>query len=191
MINSAPFGIEDYLLLESHEDDGEINVLDNDGDPDGDAVFLTDAWTSSDSSEVWIAGDGTIEYIVYDEWCGTDTITYILCDGYGACAQSILVVEVECFSGVTVPEGFSPNGDGINDMLTIPGILHFPNSRIQIFNRWGREIFDVAGYQNDWDGTSHDRLDFGNGKLPEGTYFVLLDLGDGSIPVKTYVYLRY
>jgi gliding motility-associated-like protein len=113
------------------------------------------------------------------------------CDGYGACSEAFFVVEVECFDGVVVPEGFSPNGDGVNDFLYIEGILHFPNSKIQIFNRWGREVYQSVGYQNDWDAISKTGLDLGNGKLSEGSYFILVDLGDGSIPAKSYIYLRY
>ena len=191
LINSAPIGINDSIIIESHLESVAYNVLDNDSDPDGDIVLLTDAWTSSSDTDVWIDEDGTIDYQVYGDYCGIDTVTYLLCDGYGTCSEAFFVVEVDCFVGVVVPEGFSPNGDGVNDLLYIEGILHFPNSKVQIFNRWGREIYQSIGYQNDWDAISKTGLDLGNGKLSEGTYFILVDLGDGSIPAKSYIYLRY
>jgi gliding motility-associated-like protein len=191
LINSAPMGMNDSIIIESHLESILYNVLGNDSDPDGDIVLLTDAWTSSDDTDVWIDEDGTIDYQVYGDYCGLDTVTYLLCDGYGACSEAFFVVEVECFDGVVVPEGFSPNGDGVNDFLYIEGILHFPNSKIQIFNRWGREVYQSVGYQNDWDAISKTGLDLGNGKLSEGSYFILVDLGDGSIPTKSYIYLRY
>jgi len=191
LINTPPVGVNDSLLMESHVDITEINVLDNDTDADGDELTLTDAWTSSDDTEVWIDEDGTIEYQVYDEWCGTDTITYELCDQYGACDQAFLVIEVECYNGIVVPEGFSPNGDGVNDELYIEGILHFPEARVHVYNRWGRAVFKATGYQNNWEGKSTDALTVGTDRLPEGTYFVYINLEDGSKPIKAYVYLKY
>jgi gliding motility-associated-like protein len=190
LVNTPPVGVNDSLILESHIDQTEFNVLENDIDVDGDELTLTDAWTSSDDTEVWIEEDGTIEYEVYEEWCGTDTITYEMCDQYGACTQALLIIEVECYNGIVVPEGFSPNGDVINDKLEIHGILHFPEARVEIYNRWGRAVYKTVGYQNDWEGFSTDALTIGDEQLPEGTYFIYINLEDGSKPIKAYVYLR-
>jgi hypothetical protein len=35
-----------------------------------------------------------------------------------------------------IPEGFSPNGDGINDLFVIRGILNYPNNTFVVYNRW-------------------------------------------------------
>ncbi len=86
-----------------------------------------------------------------------------------------------------IPDGFSPNGDGINDLFVIVGIEYYPQNSIIIFNRWGNRIFEASPYQNTWDGTS----DYGviNDKLPTGTYFFLLDLGDDTV-IKGTIYLK-
>lgn len=92
---------------------------------------------------------------------------------------------------VFVPETFSPNGDGVNDAFLIPGIEGFPNNTLVIFNRWGAEIYDGAGYDNStvvWDGTSPNAALAG--PAPAGTYFYILDLGDGSEALTGYVYLN-
>lgn len=68
----------------------------------------------------------------------------------------------------------SPNGDGTNDALYINCIDQYPNNSIQIFNRYGNEVFAARGYDNSWMGTGK------NGDLPKGTYFYILDLGDGT-----------
>ena len=85
-------------------------------------------------------------------------------------------------------EGFTPNGDGENDVWVIHNYdpVSYPKSRIQIFNRLGAVILDASPYQNDWDGT------FGRSDKPLaiGTYFYLLDLGDGSEPIKGFIYLN-
>ena len=44
-----------------------------------------------------------------------------------------------------VPQGLSPNNDGLNDYLVIPGILRHPESRLQVFNRWGHAVYDSQG----------------------------------------------
>ncbi len=78
-------------------------------------------------------------------------------------------------AGNFIPSGFSPNGDGVNDVFHIEAIDRFPDNLLLVFNRYGDEVFRKQGYQNDWDGTGNQ----GNA-LPDGDYFYLLDLGDGS-----------
>ncbi|HUH46886.1 MAG TPA: gliding motility-associated C-terminal domain-containing protein, partial [Arenibacter sp.] len=68
----------------------------------------------------------------------------------------------------------SPNGDGSNDTLFINCIDQYPNNSIQIFDRYGNEVFAARRYDNSWMGTGK------NGNLPKGTYFYILDLGDGT-----------
>jgi gliding motility-associated-like protein len=54
---------------------------------------------------------------------------------------------------VFVPDGFSPNNDGLNDTWNIINIERFPDCEVYIFNRWGNLIFYSEGYQQAWDGT--------------------------------------
>ncbi|MCE9539648.1 MAG: ice-binding family protein [Bacteroidetes bacterium] len=51
-----------------------------------------------------------------------------------------------------IPEGYSPNGDGINDVFVIRGILNFPENTFVIFNRWGNKVYETSSYKNTWDG---------------------------------------
>ncbi|MDE3741460.1 Calx-beta domain-containing protein [Maribacter polysaccharolyticus] len=71
---------------------------------------------------------------------------------------------------------FSPNGDGINDYLFINDITdpEYANNTLEIYDRYGNQVFATKGYDNTWDGTRK------NEQLPKGTYFYVLDLGDGS-----------
>jgi gliding motility-associated-like protein/uncharacterized repeat protein (TIGR01451 family) len=89
-----------------------------------------------------------------------------------------------------IPEGYSPNNDGINDYFVIRGIFNYPNNSIVIFNRWGNKVFEASPYQNNWDGKATMGLRFGGDELPVGTYFYLLDLGDGSEIIKGTIYLN-
>jgi gliding motility-associated-like protein len=70
---------------------------------------------------------------------------------------------------VIIPNTFTPNGDGINDIWQIPGLMAYPNATVDIFDRYGQKIFHTIGYGKPWDGTY-------NGKqLPAGTYYYVID----------------
>ncbi|HIE15764.1 MAG TPA: T9SS type B sorting domain-containing protein, partial [Bacteroidales bacterium] len=76
--------------------------------------------------------------------------------------------------GIKIPNGFSPNNDGINDYFVIPGIADHQNE-LTIFNRWGKEIYHKINYKNNWDGKTQ------NGKeLPEDTYFYILIIDNNT-----------
>ncbi|MBQ4822862.1 gliding motility-associated C-terminal domain-containing protein, partial [Aquimarina sp. MMG016] len=92
-----------------------------------------------------------------------------------------------------IPEGFSPNGDGINDTWVISGLEAFPNHHIQLFNRWGDIVFDAKSYQNDWNGTSNgNRVFRSDEKLPVGSYYYILDTGNSQAGTLTgWIYINY
>jgi len=90
-----------------------------------------------------------------------------------------------------IPEGFSPNGDGTNDLFVIRGIEVYPNNSFTIYNRWGNEVFSASPYTNTWDGKcTTGGIRVGGDQLPVGTYFYILDLGDGSAIIKGTIYLN-
>jgi len=72
---------------------------------------------------------------------------------------------VDCLK---IPNAFSPNADGINDLWEIGNIELFPNSEVHIFNRWGQIIYYDKPLDAPWNG-------FYNGKpVPSGTYIYIL-----------------
>ncbi len=89
-----------------------------------------------------------------------------------------------------IPEGFSPDGDRINDLFVVRGIERFTNNTLTIFNRWGDKMFEATPYKNTWNGDSQTGVRVGGVALPTGTYFYVLDLGDGTAIYKGIVYLN-
>jgi gliding motility-associated-like protein len=106
----------------------------------------------------------------------------------GPTADTMMVHIKDCVT-VKVPDAFSPNGDGVNDLLVITNIETYPNNRITIFNRWGNKVYEASPYTNQWDGTSQFGTMYGE-TLPESTYYYVLDLGDGSDAYTGFIYLR-
>jgi gliding motility-associated-like protein/uncharacterized repeat protein (TIGR01451 family) len=92
--------------------------------------------------------------------------------------------------GFSIPEGFSPNGDGINDVFVIHGLSMYPGSKLSIFNRWGNVVYETDNYQNNWNGEMSEGSGVGNSILPIGTYFYVLNLGGAYQPKSGYVYLN-
>ena len=83
------------------------------------------------------------------------TTTYFLTviDANGCTSTDTSVVFVEPLVNVVfVPNVFSPNGDGLNDVLDLQGNL-FESIYFAIFDRWGEKVFETTDIDNDWDGT--------------------------------------
>ena len=74
--------------------------------------------------------------------------------------------------GLTANDVLSPNGDSINDTWTIINIQRFPGTTVEVYSRWGNEVFSSSDYQNDWSGTGN-----GGNVLPAGAYYYILDQG--------------
>jgi gliding motility-associated-like protein len=71
-----------------------------------------------------------------------------------------------------IPKGFSPNNDGINDLLTIENA----NGRqilLEVFNRWGNRIYRSKEYKNDWSGKTTEGIHVGD-EVPVGTYYYVV-----------------
>ncbi|WP_461137356.1 Ig-like domain-containing protein [Spirosoma terrae] len=83
-------------------------------------------------------------------------------------------------AGVFIPEGFSPNGDGINDLFVIRGLAGVTVS-LEIYNRWGHMVYKNDDYQNDWNGKPNTGVMIGSDAdgLPDGTYYYVVKTSDG------------
>ncbi len=78
-----------------------------------------------------------------------------------------------------IPDGFSPNGDTINDDFLIKNLreLH-PDFKLQIYNRYGNILYEGDSNTPNWNGTSNKGRELGDSILPVGVYFFILDLND-------------
>jgi gliding motility-associated-like protein len=99
------------------------------------------------------------------------------------CESQRLPVTVDLtICDVIIPDGFSPNNDGINDTFEIPNLaLLYPNFKLEIYNRYGSLMFTGNKNKPNWDGTATDSgVALGNNLLPTGVYFYILYFNDGT-----------
>lgn len=95
-------------------------------------------------------------------------------------------------SDVTIPEGFSPNNDGDNDLLVIKGLKVFTKAEITVFNRNGQVVYESGqGYSNNWDGTNKAVNPSLGTTLPEGIYFYVFKYnGQNNQPISGNIYIK-
>ncbi|MFN3343172.1 MAG: choice-of-anchor L domain-containing protein [Flavobacteriales bacterium] len=65
---------------------------------------------------------------------------------------------------IIIPNVFSPNNDGSNDLWYITNLEYHPNTAVKVYNRWGLVVFESDNYQNTWNG----------GDVSDGTYFYIV-----------------
>ena len=141
----------------------------------------------------WSFGNGTSSQInPTNVFTTPGTYTVVLTSINGACTSTAEVtIKVNQSIGL-VPEVFTPNGDGHNDVFEIKGLDSYPNNSLQIFNRWGNPVYFAKPYKNDWDGSPNTAGKTGSSKLPTATYFYILDLGDDAKTIfRGYIQLQY
>ncbi len=95
-------------------------------------------------------------------------------------APGILTIEPSLFS-LSIPNTFTPNGDGINDTWEIKYLDYYPKSTVNIFNRWGQKLYSSVGYSIPWDGKYNGQV------LPVGTYYYMIDPKNGQPVISGWV----
>ncbi|MFN3939681.1 MAG: gliding motility-associated C-terminal domain-containing protein, partial [Chitinophagales bacterium] len=78
---------------------------------------------------------------------------YVVGEEFGCISPPDTVVVINTSSGLIVPNAFTPNSDGLNDIFKPYSELIFPNYQLQIYNRWGELLFTSNDITLGWDGT--------------------------------------
>jgi len=178
-IDSDADGISD--LIEAGSNPASPVDTDSDGVPDyQDLDSDDDSIIDAIEGNIDTDGDGKANYIDIDS--DDDELLDI-----------IELIPKYVIAEVTIPEGFSPNGDSENDVLYIKGIKLFKRSQITIYNRNGQIVYQSElGYKNDWDGTNKgSNTSFGgSNRLPEGIYFYVFKLTPNRAPISGNIYIK-
>ncbi|GGK47465.1 MULTISPECIES: gliding motility-associated C-terminal domain-containing protein [Flavobacteriaceae] len=123
----------------------------------------------------------------------TDSETYyaIESDADGCSSANPLAITVDLNAcdqyDITIYDGFSPNGNGINDTFKIENLRElYPDFKVEFYNRWGNLIYTSTISKPDWNG----RLNGNDELMPAGVYYFIIYFNkDGKKPIQRRLYL--
>ncbi|SKB41721.1 gliding motility-associated C-terminal domain-containing protein [Daejeonella lutea] len=98
-----------------------------------------------------------------------DATFYIKVTNAAGCSIVEPVVANIIYEGIVIPNTFTPNGDGINDLLTVLIDNAITVKSFKIFNKWGDVVFTTTDIYNYWDGNKNGT------SLPVGVYYWFVD----------------
>ncbi len=113
-------------------------------------------WSTGDTTERIDVAKSGVYWVEVTNTCGSDR-------------DSISVVFQACSASVFVPNTFTPDGDGINDVFLVYADF-IKSARMQIFDRWGECIYDSTDLTQAWTGNVHG----GNYYAEDGVYAYLI-----------------
>ena len=138
---------------------------------EGEQLQFTDQ-SQNATSWNWFFGDGEFSsqknpihgYDLEDIY----TVMLIVASIYGCEDTAFMNVEITKRTELFVPAVFTPNADGVNDIVYVrgEGVL---NMEFKIYNQWGIKIFETTSQSDGWDGTYSGKAQ------PEGNYVYILD----------------
>jgi gliding motility-associated-like protein len=151
----------------------------------GESVQLSASAVSGATGSItyeWTAGSGTIACASCANTTatpGADTTLYVITatDSFGCSATATVSVTMIYAKEVLIPNAFSPNGDGENDVFRLTG-RNIATFELYIYDRWGNEMFAMEdiNLNKGWDGT-HRGTDC---ELGVYVYYALVTFTDGT-----------
>ena len=131
-------------------------------------------WSFEDGdSLITIATDTLLQHI-YNK-SGVYNVCLVAYNNYGCSDTVCSTVQAIIIPLLDVPNAFTPNGDGVNDQVTVRG---FGISKLnwRIYNRWGTLVYQSASVKTGWDGRYKGVLQ------PQEVYTYILDVlfSDGT-----------
>jgi gliding motility-associated-like protein len=135
--------------------------------------------TAEDGNELWWGpselvqdsaafNPATLEMLETTEF----VVTVVDVNGCASSDTTLITVIPE----IDIPSGFSPNGDGTNDNWAIGYISFYEQATVEVYNRWGDQLFESTGYGEPWDGTYNGNI------LPIGTYYYVININEPQFP---------
>ncbi len=151
------------------------------GDPD----FYPGATSTNNTIPItYTSSNTTVAIIVNGQihiiGAGTSTITASQNGNSSYTAANpvsqLLTVNQAITPPIIIPNVFTPNGDGINDVWNIKSLIDFPQCTVSVYNRYGNLVYQSRGYPKPWDGT------YNGAQLPVGTYYYIIDTKNNTKP---------
>jgi gliding motility-associated-like protein len=129
---------------------------------------------------IWNGAAGSNVYTVNK----TGNVSLTVEDVNGCKTTQEINVSVKC-PDIHIANTITPNGDGKNDTWSITGLEDDPTATVSIYNRYGKQIFNVKGTVTSWDGTYLGK------KLPAGTYYYVITAKNAGQRLSGWVSIIY
>jgi gliding motility-associated-like protein len=141
----------------------------------------TGMWTA-DSEDVVFSDPTNPNSLVNGLDLGENVLTWTVDNGVCGIFTDEVIIEVRQF---LIPTGFSPNGDGVNDTYVIRGLENLGKTSMEVYDRWGKRIYQNGAYDNSWDGSARSgRI------LPTDTYFFIITIEETGAVIKSSMELK-
>lgn len=135
------------------------------------------------SSYLWYPTNHTTEWIEVRQ---SGDYYVVIQDSRGCSGRGDATVISDCTPSVHIPNAFSPNGDGVNDVFELDGRF-YKVEQVRIFDRWGECLYATENQPLRWNGTRKGEV------LPVGTYYALItyssEFNDEKVNYKGTVHL--
>ncbi len=127
---------------------------------------------------IHVNGEGVYEYALDDIYGPYQEENYF--DGLFGGTHTVFIkdkngcgIQTEKVVVLNIPKFFTPNNDGINDTWIIDGVFSQPNSKIYIFDKFGKILKKIEADEDGWDGN------YRGNQMPSTDYWYHVQLDDG------------
>jgi gliding motility-associated-like protein len=180
VISSSPCTVSDTAVFTVYVSKGPAAAfVFNPEDPQPADISLTLANQSSQAdSYQWFDAQGTFlssakDHILPHPGLGKFCYTLVATDSVGCKDTAERCISIEKHGPLFIPNSFSPNGDGLNDIFRVYG-LYRDLLEFSVFNRYGERIFHTTDMGQGWNGQYKAKL------CDAGTYYYLIRLVNGN-----------
>jgi gliding motility-associated-like protein len=135
------------------------------GDPTTDNAINLIVWSPAENLNDETLPNPTVIGLSNDEYFALE-----ITDSNGCVAYDTVFIGI--IPEINIPDGFTPNGDGMNEFWVIGNVELYPSIVVEIYNRWGELLFRSEGYKEPWDGL------YNGDELPIGTYYYVIDTNE-------------
>lgn len=133
----------------------------------GDTVRLEGKAGGQDVDYFWTPGTYNELRPLVNPILSTDyVLTAVSALGCGTVTDT---VHVFVYKDVFVPNAFTPNGDGVNEVWRVPALNAFKRYDIRVYNRYGQMVYSAKDVNSGWDGRGH----------PAGVYVYMISIDGG------------
>ncbi len=155
-----------------------LQNLSNNSNSSGVIIWFDAATGGNQLSNTTLLQDGTTYY-------GFDFSGVTNCFSENNLSVTVSLTNCNVTPDFYIPDGFSPNGDTVNDTFSIPDIQFiFPNFSLEIYNRYGSLMFKGDRNNPNWDGKNSESANLIDSTAPNGVYFYVINFNKDNAPPK-------